>query len=202
MQIRGNDLEKLDKIVSPLILKGQPLTHIWSEHGNKIGISQRIMYRYIDQGVLSIGNIDLRRKVIYKPRKKNRVHSEAFLNQEFRKNRSYDDYHKYMEKHPNTPVIQLDTVKGCREQGNRLLTIHFCNTNMMLMILMRDGKADTVVEQFDMLTGILGLEKFKKIFPVILIDNGSEFKYTKELETTEVGMKRTRVFYCDPQASW
>ena len=27
---------------------------------------------------------------------------------------------------------------------------------MMLMFLMRDGKADTVVEQFDMLTGLLG----------------------------------------------
>lgn len=202
IQTRGNDLEKLDEIVSPLVLKGQPLTHIWSEHGDEIGISQRTLYRYIDQCVLSIGNIDLRRKVAYKPRKKKKVSSEAFLNQEFRKNRSYDDYLKYMEKHPNTPVIQMDTVKGCREQGKRLLTIHFCNTNMMLMLLMRNGKADTVVEQFDMLTGMLGLEEFKKIFPVILTDNGSEFKHTRELETTEDRMKRTRVFYCDPQASW
>ena len=96
----------------------------------------------------------------------------------------------------------MDTVKGCREQGKRLLTLHFCNTNMMLMFLMRDGKADTVVEQFDMLTGLLGLEEFHKIFPVILTDNGSEFKHTRELETTDDGKKRTKVFYCDPQASW
>ena len=45
---------------------------------------------------------------------------------------------------------------------------------MMLMFLMRDGKAD----------------------------NGSEFKHTRDLETTEDGKKRTKVFYCDPQASW
>ena len=83
-----------------------------------------------------------------------------------------------------------------------LLTLHFCNTNMMLMFLMRDGKADTVVEQFDMLTGLLGLEEFRKVFPVILTDNGSEFKHTRDLETTEDGKKRTKVFYCDPQASW
>ena len=142
-----------------------------------------------------------RRKVAYKPRRKKKEASEGFLNQEFRKNRGYDDYLKYLEKHPDTPVIQMDTVKGCREQGKRLLTIHFCNTNMMLMLLMRDGKADTVVEQFDMLTGLLGLEEFRRIFPVILTDNGSEFKHTRELETTEAGKKRTKVFYCDPKAA-
>jgi len=72
-------------LVSPLILKGQPLTHIWSEHGEELGISQRTLYRYIDQGVLSVGNIDLRRKAAYKPRKKKKEVSEGFLNQEFRK---------------------------------------------------------------------------------------------------------------------
>lgn len=199
---RGAELERLDELVTPLILKGQPLTHIWSEHGEELGISQRTLYRYIDQGVLSIGNIDLRRKVAYRPRKKKKEVSEGFLNQEFRKNRGYDDYLKYMEQHPGTPVIQMDTVKGCREQGKRLLTLHFCKTNMMLMLLMRDGKADTVVEQFDMLTGLLGLEEFRKVFPVVLTDNGSEFKHTRDLETTEDGKRRTKVYYCDPQASW
>ena len=53
-----------------------------------------------------------------------------------------------------------------------------------------------------MLTGLLGLEEFHKIFPVILTDNGSKFKHTRELETTDDGKKRTKVFYCDPQASW
>lgn len=192
----------MDKLVTPLILKGQPLTHIWSEHGEEIGISQRTLYRYIEQGVLSVANIDLRRKVAYKPRKKKKETTEGFLNQEFRKSRGYDDYLKYMEKHPDTSVVQMDTVKGCREQGKRLLTLHFCNTNMMLMLLMRDGKADTVVEQFDMLCGLLGVEEFRRVFPVILTDNGSEFKHTRELEYTEDGKRRTRVFYCDPQASW
>ncbi|MBQ3461862.1 MAG: IS30 family transposase [Clostridia bacterium] len=202
IQTRGEDLEKLDSLVSPLILKGQPLTHIWAEHSDEIGVSQRTLYRYIDSGVLSIGNIDLRRKVGYRPRRKKKTVSEAFLNQEFRKNRTYTNYLEYMEKHPETTVVQMDTVKGAREQGKRLLTLHFCDTNMMLMLLMRDGKADTVVEQFDRLTDLLGLEIFKQLFPVILTDNGSEFKHTKELENTIDGKHRCRVFYCDPQASW
>lgn len=202
IQTRGKELEKLDETVTPLILKGQPITHIWAEHGEKLGISQRTLYRYADRGVLSFGNIDLRRKVGYRPRRKKKEQSERFLNQEFRKSRSYDDYLEYMEKHPDTTVVQMDTVKGCREQGKRLLTLHFCDTNMMLILLMHDGKADTVVEQFDRLTSLLGLEEFRKVFPVILTDNGSEFKHTKEMETTDDGKKRTKIFYCDPQASW
>ncbi len=67
---------------------------------------------------------------------------------------------------------------------------------------MRDGKAATVVEQFDYLTSFVGVENFRKIFPVILTDNGSEFKYTQEIEKTDRGEQRTRLFYCDPQASW
>lgn len=202
IQTRGKELEKLDETVTPLILKGQPITHIWAEHGEELGISQRTLYRYADRGILSFGNIDLRRKVGYRPRKKKKEQSERFLNQEFRKSRSYDDYLEYMEKHPDTTVVQMDTVKGCREQGKRLLTLHFCDTNMMLILLMHDGKADTVVEQFDRLTSLLGLEEFRKVFPVILTDNGSEFKHTKEMETTDDGKKRTKIFYCDPQASW
>lgn len=144
----------------------------------------------------------MRRKVAYRPRKKKKENSERFLNQNFRKSRGYEDYLKYIEKHPNTPIVQMDTVNGVREQGKRMLTLHFCDSNMMLILLMRDGKADTVVKQFDWLTNLLGVEEFKKVFPVILTDNGSEFKHTREMEMTEDGKRRTRIFYCDPQASW
>ena len=36
----------------------------------------------------------------------------------------------------------------------------------------------------------------------ILTDNGSEFKHTREMEFTVDGQRRTRIYYCDPQASW
>ena len=32
-QIQGEDLAVLDALVTPLIRKGQPLTHIYAEHG-------------------------------------------------------------------------------------------------------------------------------------------------------------------------
>ena len=37
---------------------------------------------------------------------------------------------------------------------------------------------------------------------MILTDNGGEFKDVLSLEYTRRGANRTKVFYCDPQASW
>ena len=201
-QIQGEELAALNNLVSPLIKKGQPLTHIYAEHGEELPISQRTLYNYIDAGLLSVGNLDLRRKVGYRPRKKKKESSEGILNQRFREDRTYEDFLSYMAKHPKAPYVEMDTVRGCREQGKRMLTMLFVEQNLMLIFLMRDGKADTVVEQFDWLTAALGLETFRALFPVILTDNGSEFKRTRELEFTVDGQRRTRLYYCDPQASW
>ena len=55
---------------------------------------------------------------------------------------------------------------------------------------------------FDHLTNALGIQIFRKLFPVILTDNGVEFKDPEALEYTSTGLPRTRIFYCDPQASW
>lgn len=94
--------------------------------------------------------------------------------------------------------VEIDTVRGMREQGKRMLTMLFVKQNIMLIFLMRDGKGATVVEQLDWLTIILGLVPFRELFPVILTDNGSEFKQIGEIEFTVVGARRTRLFYCDP----
>ena len=83
-----------------------------------------------------------------------------------------------------------------------MLTMLFVKQNLMLIFLMQDGRADTVVEQLEWLTAAVGIETFQKLFPVILTDNGSEFKHTREMEFTVDGQRRTRLYYCDPQASW
>ena len=44
---------------------------------------------------------------------------------------------------------------------------------------------------------------FKKLFPVILTDNGSEFSNPDALEKScMTDGRRTRIFYCDPYSSW
>lgn len=199
---QGDELLDLDYLITPLIQKGQPLTHIYSEHGDHLPVSERTLYRYIDAGMLSIGNLDLRRKVGYRRRKKKKTPVNPVSNAEYRKNRTYNDFLMYISKHPNVNYLEMDTVIGCRGQEKRMLTMLFVKQNLMLIFLLRDGRANTVVECFDWLSSALGINTFRKLFPVILTDNGSEFKRTLELERTVDGIQRTKIFYCDPQASW
>jgi len=201
-QTQGDELEALDKLVTPLVKKGQPLTHIYSEHREEIPVSERTLYRYIDSGMLGIGNLDLRRKVGYRQRRKYKKIVERINNTKWRENRTYEHFLDYMKKHPKVNYVEMDTVIGTQSKGKRMLTMLFVQQSLMLIFLMRDGKANSVVEHFDWLTSALGLETFRKLFPVILTDNGSEFKYTQEMEHTIDGARRTRIFYCDPQASW
>lgn len=87
-------------------------------------------------------------------------------------------------KYTEDEVVEMDTVKGVREQGKRLLTMIFRKNNVMLLFLMPYGKAESVKMVFDYLEAGLGIEIFRRLFPVILTDNGSEFKKVDELELT------------------
>ena len=201
-QTHGDELAELDRLVAPLIKKGQPLAHIYAEHKDQIPVSKRTLYRYIDSGILSVANLDLRRKVAYRQRKKKKVESKPANIKYCRENRTYQDFLAYMDKHPSVNYVEMDTVIGTRKKGNRMLTMLFVQQSFMLIFLLRDGKASTVVECLDWLTSALGLETFQKLFPIILTDNGSEFKHTNDMESTVDGVRRTKIYYCDPQASW
>ena len=189
----------VDELVTRLVKKGQPLTHIYAEHEAEMPMSLRSLYNYIDAGELSIKNIDLRRKVGYKARKKSR--GWVLKEQRYREGHTYADYEFYM-KHTGLSALEMDTVKGVREQGKRLLTMIFQDNSVMLLFLMPDGTGASVKRIFDYLERGLGLERFQRLFPVILTDNGTEFRNTAGLELTEDLQYRTKLFFCDPMASW
>lgn len=201
--VQGEELQALDALVTKLVMQGQPLVHIYGAHKDEIPVSLRSLYTYVDRRNLTIRNLDLRRKTKYKPRKKGKSDLlPGFKNQEYRRGRTYDDYLDYMNDKQGEIVVEMDTVRGCREAGKRLLTMIFRRNSVMLLFLMPDGTADSVHRVFDYLEYGLGIDVFRRLFPVILTDNGSEFKRVNELEMNDDGEYRTSLYYCDPMASW
>ena len=200
IRLSPEQMKDLDELLSAQVKKGQPLVHIFAEHEAEIPVSLRCLYNYIDSGQFSVRNIDLRRKTGYKPRKSKKKKSSSLPN--YRLGRTYDDFKEYMKLHPDLPVVQMDTVVGSKKKGQRILTMLFESTSVMLMFLIPDGKAQTIVDLFDYLLNIMGLEMFHTMFPVILTDNGSEFKNAERIENTFDGEPRCKLFYCDPMASW
>ena len=94
----------------------------------------------------------------------------------------------------------MDSVEG-RKGGKVLLTIHFVNCSLMLAFLREHNDAQSVIDIFNELDKILGIEKFKEMFVIILTDNGSEFSNPKEIEfNMETGEQRTKTFYCHPSS--
>ena len=203
IRISDDQLKEMDELVTRLVRKGQPLTHIYAEHESEMPVCLRTLYNYIADGEMTIKNIDLRRKTGYKPRKKSYAKPQGFANQEYRQSRTHADFENAMKiQYCEANVVEMDTVKGVRETGKRLLTMIFRKNSIMLLFLMPDGKAESVKRIFDYLEMGLGLETFRNLFPVILTDNGSEFKRVGELEYTEELEYRTNLYYCDPMASW
>ena len=193
-------LMELNDLLAPLLAKGQSINHIFATHADEIGLSEKTIYNYIDMNAFRVRNLDLPKKVRYRQRHPHDVVMK--MDYQYRKGRSYTDFTSFMEQNPKLPIWEMDTVKGARGSQKVLLTMILRDTNFMLIFLLPDGTQKSVLAVFDKLTLLLGIDSFRKIFPVILTDNGVEFKGSHHLEFADNGTRRTRVFYCDPQASW
>lgn len=189
------ELKRIDDVIAPLVKQGQSIHQICANNTDLIMLDERTIYNYIDAGLLSVGNLDLPRKVRYKARKKKkplRVDKQCHLG------RTYDDFLEYTAANPDIPVVEMDSVEG-RKGGKVLLTLFFRNCNLMVAYIRDTNTARSVTEIFQGLYESLGRETFCRLFPIILTDRGSEFTDPVSLECDEWGEVRTRVFYCDPQ---
>ena len=133
-----------------------------------------------------------------KKRKQRRIESKDTM---ARTNRTYEDFQKYIELHPEASIVEMDTVEGVK--GSRvLLTFLFRNSRLMLAFILYEKTQKEVLRVFNMLEYELGNELFEKTFPIILTDNGTEFGDPLSLEFNNEGVGRTRIFYCNPRASY
>jgi len=201
INLTPQELHELNDLISPLVLKGQPLSHIFSVHADEIPVCRRTLYNYFDQSVFKARNIDLPRRVRYKKRKKRAEPRKKNIKQVYRNKRTYVDFLKYTDAFPELDVVEMDTVKGSRTSGKCLLTLLFRSCSFMIIILLPDCTQKSVVNAINTLCDTIGIRTFKKYFPIILTDNGSEFKNPWDIEKTESGTIRTKVFYCDPYVS-
>lgn len=198
--ITEEELMHLDEIITPLIKNGQSIHHICVNNADSIMYSEKTLYNYIDSGLITACNIDLPRKVKYRPRKKKGLIHK--VDRKCRIGRTYDDFQNFMKLNNNPLVVQMDSVIG-KKGGKVLLTLHFVKAEFMLAFLRDANDSQSVIDIFDKLNKLLEVELFKKLFPVLLGDNGSEFSNPIAIECdSTTGEIRTNVFYCDPCASF
>lgn len=191
------ELSQLNSVISPLLKNGQSLHHILANNSDKVLCCEKTAYTYVDNGLFDGRNIDMPRKIRFRPRKKKSV--ELKVDKACRIGRTYEDFKKYMEEHPELPVVELDSVEG-KKGGAVLLTIHFVLQKYQLAFKREANDSQSVTDIFNDLYDRLGKKLYMKLFPVLLADNGTEFSNPEAIEYGPNGEQRSRVFYCNPSA--
>jgi IS30 family transposase len=70
----------------------------------------------------------------------------------------------------NAPfVVEMDSVLGTKG-GKVLMTLHFVKTEFMLAFLRDSNDSQSVIDVFDKLTELLGLDTFRKRFDPLIME--------------------------------
>lgn len=196
ISLSSTELVRVTKIVKSHLQRGWSFEAIWAAYGNVLPVSIRTMYSYAERGILGIANIDLPKKVKYKPRR--RVRDYRIID---RDGRSYSDFLNLSRKAIND-AVQMDCVMGKARGYKCILTLHFPKWEFQLMILLEEHTASCVVGALDYIESLIGFEKFKSLFGTIITDRGLEFADFEAIErSASRPFKRCNVYYCDPMRS-
>ena len=192
------EIENINRQVSPLIKKGQSPYHIKQTLGEQLSVSESTLRRMINGNELDVRAIDLREAVRRKPRKKRKMHNE--LPSPSKAGHLYEDYLAYIEKH-ECSIVEMDCVEGKQEDHCAILTLHLLAFHLQLYFIMPEHTSECVVSVLDSIEEVLGTELFRKIFELIKTDNGHEFSDIHGIEQSGFSGKRTKVFFCEPNRS-
>lgn len=193
INITQKELRKIDKVITPLISQGQSPYQIVTNHP-ELAISARTMYTYLDNGLFTARNIDLKRKVKFKPRKNRKT---QISNREIFKGRTFEDFQALGLEN----WVEMDTVHSSKGSGKVLLTFLLRKEKLFLAFVMNRNTTGAVRLVFDRLEKRLGTYTFLSVFGTILTDRGTEFGDPDSLENGIEGIVRTSIYYCDAMRS-
>lgn len=200
INLTEGERDLLDRQIHLGIQKGQSVHHILSTQRDLFTVCEKTVYRYVNAGIIRTKRGDMPRSCMMRPRKNKNIDHK--VDTQCRIGRTFNDFKLFCRNNPDTPVVEMDSVVG-RIGGKVLLTLQFNSCGFMMAFLREANNSQTVIDIFNHLEKSLGEMVFKKLFPVILTDNGSEFSNPTALEISPFTKKqRTQIFYCDPYASW
>lgn len=163
---------------------------------DKIGVHRSTIYRWVERGYGGLSNLELERKVGFKPRKKKglkKVTSHASY-------RAYSEFDQLPEK-TRRLTTEMDTVIGRNVDTQALLTIYHRPSDLQLALLIHEKTCDEVKERLLMLKKVATKNLYERLFRLVLTDNGCEFEDEDGLAAIfDEGPHRTsevKLFYCD-----
>lgn len=201
INLTPEEVYTINATLTPLIKKGQTINHLYINHPDILDFSKPTFYNHVNNGVFEFGPLDFPRIVKYKKRKnsnKRRTRKER----EILINRKYEDFIKYANSNPDSNIIEMDTVVGLQEESDCFLTLLWRKSKFMLIFKLENQTTEKVSRIFNTLQESIPYTDYKKLFQVILTDNGHEFFDVNNIECIQSsGEYVTHLFFCDPHMS-
>ena len=127
------ELAAMVSVVKPLMRKGQSLSHIWQTHGSEFPVGARTFYRYINLGILDICNLELPKKVKYKPRRRRKKDEVPFRHS--LEGRTYEDFQR-LDYDVQMSAVEMDCVVSAKGSDKAILTLLFRRFCFQIMVML------------------------------------------------------------------
>lgn len=201
INLTAEEIYKINSILTPLIKKGQTINHLYINHPDILDFSKPSFYNYVNNGVFEFSPLDFPRIVKYKKRK-NSKNRRTRKEREILINRKYDDFQKFISNHPDFNIVEMDTVEGLKDENDCFLTLLWRKSKFMLIFKLESQTSEEVTRIFNILQTLIPYDDYKRLFEVILTDNGHEFFDVLNIECMHsTGEQVTKLFFCDPHMS-
>lgn len=200
-------IKEVNKIVSPLIKKGQSVEAILMNHP-EIEISPFTIRYWIKQGLLDCKLSEFRmagRRIPSKQYDYSKKNDHKKLSNK-KIGHKYNDYRLYLSNNPDALIVQLDTVIGCIDGKKSVLTIHIVQHKFQFGIILENHTKEEVFYKLNQLFDKLkrkenetGLAIYSCFTELILTDNGTEFDALLDFCNNDPNIN---IFFCHPLSSF
>lgn len=197
INLTKEEFEILDREIKDGIANKESIYHIVT-NSDDINVTVPTVYNYINKGILTTTRDDLPYANTYKKRKSNKKYEYRENRNIDRANRTFIDYLSFIQAHPNVFVVQMDFLGSIKTDSKSILTLILPDLHFVLIFIIEKKNSIKVVEVFNLIEERIGIEAFKRVFPVILTDRDPCFADMEGIEYSPfTGELRTRIFYCD-----
>lgn len=161
----------------------------------ELGLAASTICRWVDAGYDGMTNMELRRKVGYRPRRKSAPAGAG--------RRSARRSHAAFEALPGdgrAGAREMDTVVGRKADSARLLTLRHGPTGFQLAIPVADGTCASALAGLRLVRAALGPEGMRRVFRLVLTDDGPESADEGGIAAPLGELPgEARLFCCDPR---
>lgn len=184
-------------LIHTCLARGLSPEQIVNLKADELNISRSTLYRWIDAGFGELTNMELRKKVRYKPRARKVPRRQTRHSQ----TRSYKAFLELGED-MCAAAWEMDTVVGTKYDSACLLTLLHRPSRFQLALPLTECTSGEVVRAIGLIEEAVGSAGMLSLFRAVLTDNGCEFADELSIARAFGELQgQTTLYYCDPRQS-